>query len=412
MAQVGCQGLVQTIVMPMLERWRRSWRQRWRLTLLFARSQAARVVTWALLAAAVLAGIALYGWVLWKIPDRMHLHNPQDRYDARLLVISVGGAIVVGAGLFYTARTYRLSHRGQITERFTKALEQLGAEQLYVRVGGIQALSRLIHDSPIHHDDIVEVLAAFVRHRAPVASRYTGSREVEKSPAHEPKPLDQHRSPSADVQAALTAIAHRPRRLERTVISLVGLDLAGADLESANLAKADLAEADLAGVRLRKADMTHANLRAASLVGADLESADLISANLSVANLTNAKLLDADLRYTYARTANFTDANLSGATMRGTNLALANLTRSYLFGVDLVRAYLRWATLTDAYLVKARLHDVRGLEDEQLQQTRTDRSFSFKGKYDLPRWRHTPGPERLTNAQSPHGSAKDEYDRT
>ena len=383
-----------------------------RLTPLLGRGKAARVATWALLAAAVLAGIALYSWVLWKIPDQMHLHNPQDRYNARLLVISAGGAIVVGAGLFYTARTYRLSYRGQLTERFTKALEQLGAEQLYVRVGGIQALSRLIHDSPIHHDDTVEVLAAFVRDRAPMTSRYTGSREAEKNPAHEPKRPDLHSSPSADVQAALTAIAHRPRRPERMAIALAGLDLAGADLESANLARADLAGAELAGVRLRKADMTHANLRAATLVGADLESADLISANLSVTDLTNAKLGDADLRYAYARGANFTDADLSGADMRGTNLAIANLTRSYLLGADLSRAYLRYATLTDANLGKARLHDVRGLVDEQLQETMTDRPFSFKSKYDLPRWRHTPGPERLTDAQSPYGSAKDEYDRT
>jgi len=156
--------LVQTIVMHMRERGRRSWRRWWRLTVLFARGKAARAVAWSMLAAAALAGIALYGWVLWKIPDRMHLHNPQDRYNARLLVISVGGALIVVIGLLYTARTYRLSHRGQITERFTKALEQLGAEQLYVRVGGIQALGRLIHDSPIHHDDILEVLAAFIRH--------------------------------------------------------------------------------------------------------------------------------------------------------------------------------------------------------------------------------------------------------
>lgn len=116
--------------MHMPERVRRSWRRWWRLTVLFTRGKAAHAVAWAMLAAAALAGIALYGWVLWKIPDRMHLHSPQDRYNARLLMISVGGALVVIIGLIYTARTYRLSHRGQITERFTKALEQLGAEQL------------------------------------------------------------------------------------------------------------------------------------------------------------------------------------------------------------------------------------------------------------------------------------------
>ena len=66
-----------------------------------------------------------YGLALWKAPALMHAKGAQDRYDARVLVISVGGAVVVGAGLLYTARNYRLSHRGQITDRFTQALERL-----------------------------------------------------------------------------------------------------------------------------------------------------------------------------------------------------------------------------------------------------------------------------------------------
>ncbi len=138
------------------------------MTVLFVRSRAGRFVAWLMLGLVGAAGAVLYAWALLKIPDRMHLHDPQDRYNARILVISVGGAVVVGLGLLYTARTYSLSHRGQITDRFTKALEQLDADQLYVRVGGIQALGRLMHDSPIHHDDIIEVLTAFVRDRAPM----------------------------------------------------------------------------------------------------------------------------------------------------------------------------------------------------------------------------------------------------
>jgi len=42
-----------------------------------------------------------------------HATTAQDAYNARVLVISVGGAIVVGTGLLYTARNYRLSRRGQ-----------------------------------------------------------------------------------------------------------------------------------------------------------------------------------------------------------------------------------------------------------------------------------------------------------
>ncbi|WP_171064741.1 hypothetical protein [Actinomadura soli] len=53
-----------------------------------------------------------------------------------MLVVSVGGAIVVAISLLYTARNYRLSHRGQVTDRFTKALERLSTEDIDARLGG------------------------------------------------------------------------------------------------------------------------------------------------------------------------------------------------------------------------------------------------------------------------------------
>jgi len=95
----------------------------------------------------------------------MHLAKPQNRHSARLLVISVGGALVVLIGLLCTARNYRLSRRGQVTDRFTIALERLGSSELYVRIGGVHALEHVMRDSPGHHDDVIEVLTAFIRDR-------------------------------------------------------------------------------------------------------------------------------------------------------------------------------------------------------------------------------------------------------
>lgn len=81
----------------------------------------------------------------------------------------VQAAAAVGAvvALAYTARTYRLAHRGQLTERFSKALERLGSEEPYVRLGGVHALAHVLRESADHHQDVVEVLVAFVRQRAP-----------------------------------------------------------------------------------------------------------------------------------------------------------------------------------------------------------------------------------------------------
>ena len=47
-----------------------------------------------------------------------------------------------------------------MTDRYTKAIEQLGPDKgLDVRIGGIYALERIARDSPRDHPTIMEVLA-------------------------------------------------------------------------------------------------------------------------------------------------------------------------------------------------------------------------------------------------------------
>ncbi|WP_189190926.1 hypothetical protein [Streptomyces albiflavescens] len=41
-----------------------------------------------------------------------------------------------------------MSRRGQVTDRFTKALERLGSEARYVRIGGVLALEQIVQGAP------------------------------------------------------------------------------------------------------------------------------------------------------------------------------------------------------------------------------------------------------------------------
>ena len=50
-----------------------------------------------------------------------------------------------------------------MTDRYTKAIEQLGSDKLDVRIGGIFALERIARDSARDHPTVMEVLAAFIR---------------------------------------------------------------------------------------------------------------------------------------------------------------------------------------------------------------------------------------------------------
>ena len=50
-----------------------------------------------------------------------------------------------------------------MTDRYTKAIEQLGSDKLDVRIGGIYALERVARDSARDHPTVMEVLTAFIR---------------------------------------------------------------------------------------------------------------------------------------------------------------------------------------------------------------------------------------------------------
>src|SRR5262249_15151543 len=96
----------------------RSRRRRMRDWAIAARRKPAGGAGWVLAGFRGLAAVAAYGVALWRAPGWMHATTAQAAYNARVLVISVGGAIVVLTGLLYTAFNYRLSRRGQDTDRF------------------------------------------------------------------------------------------------------------------------------------------------------------------------------------------------------------------------------------------------------------------------------------------------------
>ncbi|TKK85217.1 hypothetical protein FDA94_26455 [Herbidospora galbida] len=56
-----------------------------------------------------------------------------------------------------TRRTFRLGEQGHVTDRYTKAIEQLGSDKLDIRLGGIYALERIARDSARDHPTVMEV---------------------------------------------------------------------------------------------------------------------------------------------------------------------------------------------------------------------------------------------------------------
>ena len=272
--------------------------------------------------AAVVVALAI-GWVLlvpaadWlashdvgHVAGALRTSRIQTARDAaRGRLLTLGAGLFAAGALIFTAlnfnllrrnseqadqwqrRTHELTEQGQVTDRYTKAIEQLGSEKLDVRIGGTYALERVARDSEKDHPTVMEVLAAFIREHS--------HEQWPKSQSHDARTPDRQTRP--DVQAALTVIGRRDVKRDKQPIDLSGADLTRADLTGVDLTDAHLTSARLVHADLTKAKLTGAHLNGAHLNGADLSGADFTGAHLNGANLT-------------ALTgANFSGAHLTGA---------------------------------------------------------------------------------------------------
>ena len=315
----------------------------------------------------------------WKPPGlkRPQKHSTAQRGIRRILgvlgsvfrwsgwakVASIATAFTAIAALWFTNQSlsaandqYRLTQQGQITDRFGKAIEQLGSDKADIRLGGIYSLERLAGDSPPDHPTIFEVLSSFVRTHSPATKDC-------RTPDFSAKPL------TVDVQAALTVIGRRhtendgPNDVDLSMACLVGARLAGANLRHVNLTNTDLAGAVMNGSILSGTKLDDAILQRADLTGADLSHASLDGTNLADATMDDAKLVGAhtnymtDFTWSSLKSADLTAVSLTGVTLNNARLDKARLPGANLSYAKLLSARLGSADLTNADLSNAQLQD-------------------------------------------------------
>ncbi|MBD2443534.1 pentapeptide repeat-containing protein [Dolichospermum sp. FACHB-1091] len=232
------------------------------------------------------------------------------------------------------------ANQKQITERFSKAIEQLGSDKPEVILGGIYTLERIARDSESDQWTIMEVLTAFVRQNAPI---------IKENESQSPEDQEKFQKLRISIQACLTVIAERKhpdlenKYIDLTEVNISGfnlieLNLKGFNFTVANLTEAKLTRADLEGADLYKADLEGAYLTEANLTEAELTEADLTEADLTEADLTRAYLIKADLTRAYLIKADLTEADLTGADLTGADLFGAYLTEAKLIGANLTGA--------------------------------------------------------------------------
>jgi hypothetical protein len=193
-----------------------------------------------LILGSIVAVVAVGVAVLWILPALLTREpsggmSAPDRLKAVNDVRTTLVGLLVGSGAvataWFTSRGYFLSREGQVTDRYTKAVGQLGEQASSVRVGGIYALERIADDSFRDRRTIIYVLGSFIRERSRT----------------EPRADDQQ--PTEDVLAAVRVVGRLLVRSDAR-LNLQGADLRNADLSDLPAQQIRLEGANLQGAKL------------------------------------------------------------------------------------------------------------------------------------------------------------------
>ncbi|MEV3986987.1 pentapeptide repeat-containing protein [Nonomuraea sp. NPDC049758] len=181
-----------------------------------------------------------------------------DAVRGRVLAVATGLAALLA--VFYTARnadtarrSFQLGERGHVTDRYSKAVEQLGSPQAPVRLGGLYALEQLAQGTPDpgFRQTIVDVICAYLRMPFTPPTEGTTSEPAGRDPQEERQVRLAAQRILADhlrhhPPAARPWLRIRPADLNARHWPGVRIDLSGATLIDLDLRSCHISEARFA----------------------------------------------------------------------------------------------------------------------------------------------------------------------
>lgn len=339
-------------------------------------------VLWSFAGLALIVIVGVYFWFVpkWTTPEfmlnaqgsviplddvtRSQLENDLRKTWAQIAVgiVLMLGVIATFRRTSATERSVHLLQEGQITERFTRAIEQLGSDKTAICLGGIYALERIAKDSPENdHRQVMEVLTAYVREN----TRWVEPAERSEVGHNLPGP------PSTVIQAILTVLGRRNARAENPGDYL--------DLSSTKLRKAKFSKQSFGPVNFTRAYLEDALLDYANLEGSNFYHAHLEDVFLNGSNLDNASFYGAHLNRAELLGASLQDSDFAGADLQGSNFQRANLERA-----NLTEANLQNTDFLYAHLEGANLYWATGLTPNQLTLSYWDEHTVFPKGFEPP----------------------------
>jgi uncharacterized protein YjbI with pentapeptide repeats len=289
------------------------------------------------------------------------------------LIPAVGG-IFFWITAYMTWRNLISSEEKQITERFSKAVEQLGSEKSPTVIGAVYSLERISKDSEKDYQKAMEILIAFIKNN-------------NSMDGHQNQLVKVHQS----IQEIITIIGRRISNPNRN--NDEKLNLSYVDLTKISILNLDLSKIDFQG-----SCFTHGNINGAKFIDSNLSDSnfsyvnnekfsgtrkrnEFAKADLRGANLYKAVLIKSDFRNSRMGGANLTEAMLSSSDMRGVNLVSANLDKADLTGTNLCEANLSGATLSNTIISGANLSTATGLNIDQIKKAKDYENATYSEEF-------------------------------
>lgn len=138
-----------------------------------------------------------------------------------------------------------ITEGNSVTDTFTRAIEQLGSgsddkPNIEVRLGAIYALERLSKKNDDYYQPIIDILASYIRHNAPIP------------PESDRSPKDRTR---IDIQTTMTVLGRREVRTNEPYLNLRNVYLPNSSFFRASLQRTSFFRSDLFGVSFRGANL-------------------------------------------------------------------------------------------------------------------------------------------------------------
>ncbi|MBT52898.1 MAG: hypothetical protein CMF72_05795 [Mameliella sp.] len=341
-------------------------------------------------------------WHLWLLFSGMDSFLDNVGFGMGAVVAAFLGGPFVIWGAVLKQQTVEFQKEGHITDRISKAVEQLGSEKtvkdadgertvrnIEVRIGGLLSLERIAQDSTRYdkgrdHVRVMEILCAYVRENAkaddaeiswrerwekacegaadtPPMSEQDFLKHVVGDPAGQLEDYigipatklwaNSRPSPHADIQLALTIIGRRSAA-QKVV------EARWPDAESSQTAWVFSPEAQARGATIAhletykgyRLDLRKANLQKLDLKGLDFSGAKLDYSRLDGADLRSSRFVGCLLLHSGLIGADLSDADISFSWLMSTRFESCILNKTGLQGMRMLLAKFEGAAIKDCEL--------------------------------------------------------------